>query len=53
MADRGFEIEEDLPPGVLLNIPPFFGDQPQFSEPGELPSQENKNQENCQTQNTC
>ena len=24
MADRGFEIEDELPVGVSLNIPPFF-----------------------------
>ena len=36
MADRGFEIEENLPPGVSLNIPPFLGDQQQFSEEDEI-----------------
>ncbi len=36
IADRGFEIGEDLPPGVLLNISPFLGDQPQFSEEDEI-----------------
>ena len=36
MADRGFEIGEDLPLGVLLNIPPFLGDQVQFFEEDEI-----------------
>ena len=36
MADRGFEIEENLPPGVSSNIPPFLGDQQQFSEEDEI-----------------
>ena len=36
MADTGFEIEEDLPPDVFLNIPPFLGDQQQFSEEDEI-----------------
>ena len=36
MADRGFEIEENLPPDVSLNIPPFLGDQQQFSEEDEI-----------------
>jgi hypothetical protein len=25
MADRGFEIENDSPPGVSINMPPGFG----------------------------
>ena len=24
MADRGFDIEDDMPTGVGLNIPPFL-----------------------------
>ena len=36
MADRSFEFEENLPPGVSLNIPPFFGEQQQFSEEDEI-----------------
>ena len=36
MADRGFEIEENLPPGVSSNIPPFLGDQQQFFEEDEI-----------------
>ena len=31
MADRGFEIEELLPEGVTLNIPPFLNDEPRLS----------------------
>ena len=36
MADRGFEIENDLPPGVSLNIPPFLVEQAQFSQEDEI-----------------
>ena len=31
MADRGFDIESDMPNGVSLNIPPFLGGLPQLS----------------------
>lgn len=31
MADRGFDIENDLPPGVTLNIPPFLKGKDQLS----------------------
>ena len=31
MADRGFDIEGDIPNGVSLNIPPFLDKQPQLS----------------------
>jgi len=31
MADRGFDIEEDLPPNVTLNIPPFLNEKDQLS----------------------
>ena len=31
MADRGFEIESDIPNGFSLNIPLFFDGQPQHS----------------------
>ena len=31
MADRGFEIEDILPAGVTLNIPPFLNDEPRLS----------------------
>jgi len=32
MADKGFDIEEDLNIGLQLNIPPFLKDKPQFNE---------------------
>ena len=31
MADRGFDIESDLPSGVTLNIPPFLDGKDQLS----------------------
>jgi len=31
MADRGFDIEDILPPGVHLNLPPFKGTREQLS----------------------
>ena len=31
MADKGFTIEDLLPLGVSLNIPPFLGGNPQMS----------------------
>ena len=31
MADRGFDIESDIPSGVYLNIPPFLDGQRQLS----------------------
>ena len=36
MADRGFDIEEDLPANVSLNIPPFSNGKPQLSLKEEL-----------------
>ena len=45
MVNRAFAIEENLPPGVSFNIPPFLGDQ-QHSlkkmrlKPGELPNRD-------------
>ena len=31
MADRGFTLEDDLPEGTSLNIPPFLNGEPQLS----------------------
>lgn len=31
MADKGFTVQDLLPPGVGLNIPPFLGSQGQMS----------------------
>ena len=36
MADRGFDIESDLPIGVQLNIPPFLNGKPQLDLKDEL-----------------
>ena len=36
MADRGFDIEDDLPTGVTLNIPPFLNGKPQLSAEEEI-----------------
>ena len=30
MADRGFTLEDDLPEGIPLNIPPFLNGEPQL-----------------------
>ena len=36
MADRRFEIADDLPLGVALNIPPFLGEKEQFLKEDEI-----------------
>ena len=36
MADRGFDIEDELPKGVTLNIPPFLNEKPQLTLEEEL-----------------
>ena len=36
MADRGFDIEADMPNRVSLNIPPFLNGQPQLSAEDEM-----------------
>ena len=36
MADKGFDIEKDLPNGVALNIPPFLHDKEHFSIEEEI-----------------
>ena len=36
MADRGFDIEDDLPSNVTLNIPPFLDNKDQLSLDEEL-----------------
>jgi hypothetical protein len=36
MADRGFDIESDLPSGVTLNIPPFLDGKYQLSLEEEI-----------------
>jgi hypothetical protein len=35
MADRGFDIESDMPHGVFLNIPSFLDGRPQLSAEDE------------------
>ena len=32
MADRGFDIESDMPNEVELNTPPFLNGQPQLTK---------------------
>ena len=36
MADRGFDLEGDLPLGISLNIPPFLDGKPQLDVEGEI-----------------
>ena len=48
MADRGFDIKEDMLDGVSLNIPPFLNGCTQLS----LLMMKIK-QENCSRKNTC
>ena len=31
MADRGFTLEDDLPKGIPVNIPPFLNGEPQLN----------------------
>lgn len=39
MADKGFTIQDLLPPGVFLNMPPFLGSQQQMSPEDVLKTQ--------------
>ena len=36
MADRGFDLEGDLPRGISLNIPLFLDGKPQLDVEGEI-----------------
>ena len=36
MADRGFNIDDDLPEGVKANIPPFLNGSAQLSHSDEV-----------------
>jgi len=36
MADRGFELDDDLPKGVTLNIPPFLDGRKQLNLTDEI-----------------
>ena len=36
MADRGFDLEDDLPTGVTLNIPAFLDGKDQLSAEDEI-----------------
>ena len=38
MADRGFDIESDIPDGVSLNIPPFLDGQPHVATTRKIAS---------------
>ncbi|PFX27783.1 putative RNA-directed DNA polymerase from transposon BS [Stylophora pistillata] len=40
MADKGFTVEEILPLGVSLNIPPFLGESAQMSKENEITTQQ-------------
>jgi len=40
MADKGFTIEDLLPLGVTLNLPPFLGSSAQMSESDVLKTQQ-------------
>ena len=40
MADKGFQIQDILPLGVTLNIPPLLGEQAQMSPEDVLKTQQ-------------
>ena len=46
IADKGFEIADDLPKGVTLNIPPFLRGNDHLSIEDETES-------NCLSENPC
>ena len=48
MADKGFDIEEDLKKiGLQLNIPPFLKEKPQFNENEVIRTIYCKTQDSC------
>ena len=47
MADKGFTIEDLLPLGVSLNIPPFLGSS------NQMPAQDVVHTGNCKPANSC
>ena len=43
MADRGFDMQDNLPDSVELNMPPFLGGRSQLTTEEVLKNQEDSN----------